>query len=120
VISAGATAYANANQNNPSANPLAPLRALQFMPPFVNVPNAVEGNDVSDDNFSYTIRLAYDVSDAINVYLSYATGFKASSINLSRDSRPTAADRTALIAGGYGGQQPDRGQPLSPVPRIRA
>ncbi|HEU4652272.1 MAG TPA: TonB-dependent receptor, partial [Croceibacterium sp.] len=102
VISAGATAYANANQNNPAANPLGPLRALQFMPPFVNVPNAVEDNETSDDNFSYTIRLAYDVSDAINVYLSYATGFKASWINLSRDSRPTAADRTALIAGGYG------------------
>jgi outer membrane receptor protein involved in Fe transport len=102
AISAGATAYANANQNNPAANPLAQLRALQFMPPFVNVPNAVEDNETSDDNFSYTIRLAYDVSDAINLYLSYATGFKASSINLSRDSRPTAADRTALIAGGYG------------------
>jgi iron complex outermembrane receptor protein len=102
AISAGATAYANANQNNPAANPLAPLRALQFMPPFVNVPNAVEDNEVSDDNFSYTIRLAYDVNDVFNVYLSYATGFKASSINLSRDSRPTEADRAALIAGGYG------------------
>ena len=82
--------------------PLLQLKALQFMPPFVNVPNAVEDNETNDDNFSYTIRLAYDVSDTINVYLSYATGFKASSINLSRDSRPTAADRTALIAGGYG------------------
>jgi outer membrane receptor protein involved in Fe transport len=102
AISAGATAFANANQNNPAANPLAQLRALQFMPPFVNVPNAVEDNETNDDNFSYTIRLAYDVNDTINVYLSYATGFKASSINLSRDSRPTAADRTALIAGGYG------------------
>jgi outer membrane receptor protein involved in Fe transport len=102
AISAGATAYANANQNNPAANPLAQLRALQFMPPFVNVPNAVEDNHVSDDNFSYTIRLAYDVNDTINVYLSYATGFKASSINLSRDSRPTAADRTALINAGLG------------------
>jgi outer membrane receptor protein involved in Fe transport len=82
--------------------PLLQLTALQFMPPFVNVPNPVEDNETNDDNFSYTIRLAYDVSDAINLYLSYATGFKASSINLSRDSRPTAADRAALIAGGYG------------------
>jgi iron complex outermembrane receptor protein len=102
VIQAGATAYAAANANNPAANPLAPLRALQFMPPFVNVPNAVEDNHVSDDNFSYTVRLAYDVNDVINVYLSYATGFKASSINLSRDSRPTAADRAALIGAGLG------------------
>ncbi|HEY6816648.1 MAG TPA: TonB-dependent receptor, partial [Croceibacterium sp.] len=82
--------------------PLLQLTALQFMPPFVNVPNAVEDNEVNDDNFSYTVRLAYDVNDAINLYLSYATGFKASSINLSRDSRPTAADRTALIAAGLG------------------
>jgi len=102
VIAAGSTAFAAANANNPAANPLAPLRALQFMPPFVNVPNAVEDNEVGDDNFSYAIRLAYDVSDTINVYLSYATGFKASSINLSRDSRPTAADRAALIGAGLG------------------
>lgn len=102
TIQAGATAYAGANANNPAANPLAPLRALQFMPPFVNVPNAVEGNDVDDDNFSYTIRLAYDLSDVVNLYLSYATGYKASSINLSRDSRPTAADRAALIGAGLG------------------
>lgn len=102
VIQAGATAYAGANANNPAANPLAPLRALQFMPPFVNVPNPVEDNHVGDDNFSYTIRLAYDVSNVVNVYLSYATGYKASSINLSRDSRPTEADRAALINAGLG------------------
>ena len=101
-IATGATVFANTNQNIPAANPLAPLRALQFMPPFVNVPNSVEDGKVSDSDFSYTIRLAYDVSDAINVYASYATGFKASSINLSRDSRPTVADRAALIAGGFG------------------
>jgi outer membrane receptor protein involved in Fe transport len=101
-IAAGATAFAAANQNNPAANPLAPLRALQFMPPFVNVPNAVEDGKTSDSDFAYTIRLAYDVNDAINVYASYATGFKASSVNLSRDSRPTAADRASLIAAGLG------------------
>jgi len=102
AVQAGATAYANTNQNNPAANPLAPLRALQFMPPFVNVPNSVEDGKTNDNDFSYTIRLAYDVSDQINIYASYATGFKASSINLSRDSRPTTADRAALIAAGQG------------------
>lgn len=101
-IQAQATTFANTNQNVPAANPLAPLRALQFMPPFVNVPNAVEDGKTSDSDFSYTVRLAYDVNDAINVYASYATGFKASSINLSRDSRPTAADRASLIAAGLG------------------
>jgi len=101
-IATGATAFAVANQNNPAANPLAPLRALQFMPPFVNVPNAVEDGKISDSDFAYTIRLAYDVNDVINVYASYATGFKASSVNLSRDSRPTVADRASLIAAGLG------------------
>ena len=101
-IAAGATAFAAANQNNPAANPLAPLRALQFMPPFVNLPNSVENGEIGDDDFSYTIRLAWDVSNSVNIYASYATGFKASSINLSRDSRPSTADRLALIAAGLG------------------
>lgn len=101
-IVTGATAFAVANQNVPQANPLAPLRALQFMPPFLNVPNAVEDGKTSDSDFSYTARLAYDVSPALNVYASYATGFKASSINLSRDSRPSPIDRNAIIAAGLG------------------
>ncbi|MBO0749971.1 MAG: TonB-dependent receptor, partial [Porphyrobacter sp.] len=100
AISAGATAYANANANNPVANPLNPLRALQFLPPFQNVPNAVEPGRTHDSKFTYTIRLAYDVNERVNVYASYATGFKASSINLSRDSRPTFADWQALEAQG--------------------
>jgi len=82
--------------------PLLQLTALQFMPPFVNLPNSVEDGKISDSDFAYTVRLAYDVNSYINVYASYATGFKASSINLSRDSRPTAIDRQALIAGGFG------------------
>src|SRR5690554_1254742 len=93
-------AFAAANANNPLANPLAQLRALQFMPPFLDVPNAVEDGRIKDDDFAYTIRLAYDVSNAINVYASYATGFKASSVNLSRDSRPSLADRAAIIGAG--------------------
>ena len=94
-------AFANANQNNPAANPLAGFRGFQFLPPFQNVPNAVEPGKTNDSDFSYTARLAYDVSDQINVYASYATGFKASSINLSRDSRPTPADFSAIKAGGF-------------------
>lgn len=92
--------YATANANNPSANPLAPLRALQFLPPFLDVPNAVEPGRVNDNNFSYTIRLDYAFSRSVNVYATYATGFKASSINLSRDSRPFLYDKTAIINAG--------------------
>ena len=80
--------------------PLLQLQALQFMPPFLNVPNSVEDGEIDDSDFSYTVRLAYDVNDTINVYASYATGFKASSVNLSRDSRPSPADRDAIIAAG--------------------
>ncbi|WP_305098259.1 TonB-dependent receptor [Croceibacterium aestuarii] len=100
VIAPGATAYANANANNPLANPLNALKPLQFLPPFLNLPNAVEPGKTQDDNFSYTLRLAYDVSPSLNVYASYATGFKASSVNLSRDSRPFLADRTAIMNAG--------------------
>ena len=97
AIYQGIVTYATGNANNPAANPLGPLRALQFLPPFQNVPNAVEPGRTHDSKFTYTIRLAYDFNSRLNLYASYATGFKASSINLSRDSRPTMADRLALI-----------------------
>ncbi|AZI36930.1 putative TonB-dependent receptor [Caenibius tardaugens NBRC 16725] len=95
-----AAAFAAARMNNPLANPLGPLRTFQLFPPFVNVPNAVEDGKTNDDNFSYTLRLAYDATDHVNLYASYATGFKASSINLSRDSRPPASLAGALASAG--------------------
>jgi outer membrane receptor protein involved in Fe transport len=76
------------------------LQTLQFLPPFLNVPNVVEDGRTHDSDFSYTFRLAYDVNPWLNVYASYATGFKASSVNLSRDSRPFLSDRTAIVAAG--------------------
>lgn len=60
------------------------LRPYQFFPEFVDEPNG----KTSDDQFTYTARLAYDVTDGVNAYVSFATGYKASSVNLSRDSRP--------------------------------
>lgn len=80
--------------------PLLGLRPLQYFPPFLNVPNVVEPGRTSDDKFTYTARLAYDMTDTVNIYLSYATGYKASSINLSRDSRPLASDAAAINAAG--------------------
>lgn len=91
-------AYAAANASNPAVNPLLALKPLQYLPPFLAVPNSVEPGKLSNDNFSYTIRLAYDVNDDINIYASYATGYKAPSINLSRDSRPFLDDKAALEA----------------------
>lgn len=81
-----------------NANPLIDFTAFQFLPPFINVPNAVEDGKTSDNDLSYTLRASYEVNDNLNVYASYATGFKASSINLSRDSRPTQA---SIDAGGF-------------------
>jgi outer membrane receptor protein involved in Fe transport len=101
-VSAGVQAFADANQNNPAVNPLNALRPLQFLPPFLNFPNVVEPGRTSDDNVSWTARLAYDVTDQVNVYASVSTGFKASSINLSRDSRPALADRPAIEGAGIG------------------
>ncbi|ANU08511.1 TonB-dependent receptor [Paraurantiacibacter namhicola] len=98
-LQAQAGAFAAANANNPAANPLNPLAALQFLPPFLNIPNAVEDGRTRDSEFTYTIRLNYDMGD-FNFYATYATGFKASSVNLSRDSRPFPSDRNAIIANG--------------------
>ncbi|RDC59505.1 Ferrioxamine receptor [Alteripontixanthobacter maritimus] len=81
---------------NPALNPLLGLQALQFQPPFVDLPNSVEPGETNDDDFSYTLRASYEVNNNVNVYATYATGFKASSVNLSRDSRPSNAD---FIAG---------------------
>ena len=97
-IVAGSTAFANANQNNPAVNPLLGLRPLQFLPPFLNFPNAVESGKLNEDNFSYTLRAAYKFNDHLNGYISYATGYKPASYNLSRDSRPFPADLAAIRA----------------------
>ena len=102
AISAGVQDFADANDNNPAANPLNGLKAFQFLPPFLNVPNAVESGKTNDGDFSYSIRAAYELTDTVNIYATYATGFKASSINLSRDSRPLASDLPAINSGGLG------------------
>jgi iron complex outermembrane recepter protein len=79
---------------NPAVNPLLGLRSLQFQTPSPDVPNAVEPGRTRDDQLTYLLRVAYQVSNEVNVYASYATGFKASSVNLSRDSRPLSSDYT--------------------------
>ncbi|MEL7189335.1 MAG: TonB-dependent receptor [Pseudomonadota bacterium] len=77
---------------DPAQNALLGFSAFQFQPPFLNIPNGVEDNTTADDEFTYTLRAAYDVAPELNIYFSYATGFKASSVNLSRDSRPAFGD----------------------------
>jgi len=79
---------------NPAVNQLLGLAPFQFQPPFLAVPNVVEDGRTRDDDFSYTLRASYEISRNFNAYFTYATGFKASSVNLSRDSDPLASDFT--------------------------
>ncbi|MBL4858861.1 MAG: TonB-dependent receptor, partial [Erythrobacter sp.] len=99
-VSAGVQAFADVNDTNPAVNPLLALRPLQFLPPMQNCPNAVEDCATDDDDWSYNVRLAYEVTPTLNVYASWATGYKAPSFNLSRDSRPLEGDFAQLQAQG--------------------
>ena len=100
AVNAGVQAFAAANAANPAVNPLLALRPLQFLPPFQNCPNAVEDCSTRDGDWSWTARLAAEITPTLNGYISWSTGYKAPSFNLSRDSRPTAIDRQALITQG--------------------
>ena len=80
--------------------PLAGLLPLQFQPQFLSFPNSVEDGRTNDDELTYTLKAAYEVNDNFNAYISTGTGFKASSFNLTRDSRPFLADAAALQSAG--------------------
>lgn len=82
------------------AGPLAGLLPLQFQPQFLAFPNAVEPGFTDDDKITYTVKGAFEVNDNINVYASTSTGWKASSWNLTRDSRPFANSGPALLTAG--------------------
>ena len=85
---------------NVGGNPFLGLRQFQFLPPLQNCPNAVETCSTDDDDWSWNARLAYELTPTLNVYASWATGYKAPSFNLSRDSRPLPGDFAALVAQG--------------------
>ena len=76
------------------------LQALQFLRPNVDFPNVVEPGTSKDDDLTWSVRLAFDVTADMNIYASAGTGFKASSWNLSRDSRPFPEDQAAIEAAG--------------------
>ena len=71
----------------PACNSALGLLPLQFLAPLVPF-----NSSSSDSKTTYNVRLAWDMNDNINVYGSYATGYKATSWNLSRDSKPTMAE----------------------------
>ncbi|WP_085297487.1 TonB-dependent receptor [Cognaticolwellia mytili] len=87
------------------------IKGLQFLPPMLGLPNAVENNQSNDSKTTWSMRLAYELNDHINLFTSAATGFKATSWNLSRYSSPFAKDKAALESSGlalanqnYGGR----------------
>jgi outer membrane receptor protein involved in Fe transport len=94
------TVKCSATAPPPACNPLLGLQPLQFLLPNVDFPNSVESGRSDDGNTTGTLRFAFDISDAINMYVSVGTGFKATSWNLSRDSRPFAKDKQAIEAAG--------------------
>ncbi|MEM1396314.1 MAG: TonB-dependent receptor [Pseudomonadota bacterium] len=101
---------------NPLSNPIFPFstpafQALQFIPmqtPFPD-PNAIRDNDITtaddgfaiDDDINVTARLAYDVTDSLNAYFSYATGYKAPAVNLSQDSAIPQVGTNGLAVGRF-------------------
>ncbi len=89
-------------------NPFLGLQALQFQPPFLNFPNSVESGRTRDSKLTYSVRLAWEATDNLNLYASYGTGFKATSWNISFDSRPFLAD---FVAG-----SPAQGAPITASP----
>ncbi len=82
------------------ANGISGLQGLQFLPQFLAFPNSVEDAQSTDDKITWSLRGAYEVSDNLNLYASAGTGFKSSSWNLSRDSRPFPTDAAALRSAG--------------------
>ena len=74
------------------------LQGVQFLPPQLTFPNAVENGNTNDDKVTWSARFAYEINQNFNVFATAATGFKASSWNLSRDTRPFAFDESSLVS----------------------
>jgi outer membrane receptor protein involved in Fe transport len=75
----------------PNCNSALALYPFQFLAPVVPFSNGKS----DDSKTTYTARLSYQFNDDIMVYGGVSTGFKATSWNLSRDTKPP------LPASGY-------------------
>lgn len=102
AITAGAQAFAAANATNPAFNPLLALQALQAFRnlnrDFLNVPNANEPGTLNGDETTAKLAINYALSDNLNIYASYATGWKAGAYNLSYDSTPPDPNGIGRVA----------------------
>jgi len=85
----------------PTVAPAIPtLKSFQFMPQMLELPNSVEDDSTSDNKTTWSMRFAYELNNNFNLFATAATGFKASSWNLSRDTRPFLSDKEALDSAG--------------------
>jgi len=78
----------NLDDEVPDPDTAEALSDLQFLPPLVDLTSADPDSETEDSELTYNLRLAYDLTDRLNLYGSFTTGFKASSFNLTRDSQP--------------------------------
>ena len=88
----------SASNPPPLCNSALALYPFQFLAPVVPFANGRS----NDGKTTYTARLAFALSDRIKMYGGISTGFKATSWNLSRDTRPAQpvpGDRSPL--GGF-------------------
>ena len=85
---------------DPNYNPLLGLQGIQFLPQFVNYPNAAQDGKSKDDNIDYTFKLSYLLNESTTIYGGVSTGYKATAWNISRDSLPDAVETAALAAAG--------------------
>ncbi len=67
-----------------------------FADPIYNNVDTSQGID--EDNTSGTAKLAFDFSDQLMSYISYARGYKASGFNLDRERTPIASTGAPLFA----------------------
>ncbi len=82
----------------PFCNSALALYPFQFLAPVV----PFSDGHSNDSKTTFTARLSFDWTDSIMTYLGVSTGFKATSWNLSRDTRPVQpaiGDRSPL--GGF-------------------
>ncbi len=72
---------------NPALNPLLGFSLLQNFPPVPEFP----ARSRRDNNFSGNIIASFDVTDRMNIYASYSTGYKPGGFNLSYNAAFTGA-----------------------------
>ncbi len=79
----------------PACNTLLGLYPLQFIAPII----PFDDGRSNDSRMNYTLRLAFELNDNINVYGGVSTGYKSTSWNLSRDSRPVGGPDASPLGG---------------------